>query len=212
MQTTQTTHLSKFGIQNYKKPKLNKRKAILDESFSMIQKEGLSNFSMKRLCKKLDMAQSGIFYYFNNVNFLFAELVKKQIFDETNFLLAQVQLTKKPKRAVKRYFFYFIEYYLNRPELFKLVYLNPAYSDFDEVTKKALIEDQQTILVYLEHICEEILFDKTRFGISVKSLKLQAQSLVSYYYLQASQEEKANFEMLCKECWKNFSTVSFKDY
>ena len=211
MQTTKDFQPKSFGIQNYKKPKKNKRKAILDESFEMIQKDGLQNFSMKRLCQKLNMAQSGIFYYFNNVTYLYAELVKKQIFDETNFLLAQVQLTKKPKRAVKRYFFYFIEYYLNRPELFKLVYLNPAFSLFEEEAKKSFNEDQETIFIYLDHICDGIVTDKTDFQTALKALKLQAQSLVSYYFLQASEEAKFTFEELCKQSWKTYSKSVFKD-
>ena len=90
-----------YSINKYKGPKVNKRKLILDESMEMIQRDGLQHFSMKKLCKKLNMAQSGIFYYFNNVTTLFSELIKQQIFNETNFLLAQVQITKTPKRAIK---------------------------------------------------------------------------------------------------------------
>lgn len=201
-----------YSINKYKGPKINKRQLILDESFQMIQKEGLQNFSMKRLCQKLDMAQSGIFYYFNNVTTLYSELIKKQIFDETNFLLAQVQITKKPKRAIKRYFFYFIEYYLNRPELFKLVYLNPAFALFDEKTKRDFEEDQETIFAYLDHVCAKVVdIEKVDFSVAIKNLKLHAQSLVSYYFLQASEQSKMNFETLCKQNWKFFARSVFKD-
>ena len=201
-----------YSINKYKGPKINKRQLILDESFQMIQKEGLQNFSMKRLCQKLDMAQSGIFYYFNNVTTLYSELIKKQIFDETNFLLAQVQITKKSKRAIKRYFFYFIEYYLNRPELFKLVYLNPAFALFDEKTKRDFEEDQETIFAYLDHVCVKVVdIEKVDFSVAIKNLKLHAQSLVSYYFLQASEQSKMNFETLCKQNWKIFARSVFKD-
>lgn len=204
--TTHEFQQKLYGINKYKGPKVNKRQLILDESFQMIQKEGLQNFSMKRLCQKLEMAQSGIFYYFNNVTTLYSELIKRQIFDETNFLLAQVQITKKPKRAIKRYFFYFIEYYLNRPELFKLVYLNPAFSLFSEETKRSFEEDQETIFTYLEHICSELIDEeKVSFQLAIKNLKLSAQSLVSYYFLQASEQSKLNFESLCRQQWKVFN-------
>lgn len=201
-----------YGIKKYKGPKVNKRKLILDESMEMIQKDGLQHFSMKKLCQKLEMAQSGIFYYFNNVTTLYSELIKQQIFNETNFLLAQVQITKKPKRATKRYFFYFIEYYLNRPELFKLVYLNPAFALFDEKAKKDFEEDQETIFTYLEYVCKNLASDdKIKFSNAIKNLKLQAESLVSYNFLQASEQSKAGFEELCKQNWKIFSKSVFKD-
>lgn len=201
-----------YGINKYKGPKVNKRTMILEEAMEMVQRDGLQHFSMKKLCQKLDIAQSGIFYYFNNVTTLFSELIKKQIFDETNFLLAQVQITKKPKRAIKRYFFYFIEYYVNRPELFKLVYLNPAFALFDQKTKTDFEEDQATIFAYLEHVCAEyVTDDKLKFSLAVKNLKLHAQSLVSYNSLQASEESKTEFEDLCKQNWKIFSKAVFKD-
>lgn len=210
--TIQQVEKALYGINKYKGPKVNKRTLILEESMEMIQRDGLQHFSMKKLCQKLEMAQSGIFYYFNNVTTLYSELIKKQIFNETNFLLAQVQITKKPKRAIKRYFFYFIEYYLNRPELFKLVYLNPAFALFDEKTKKDFEEDQATIFAYLEHICIDIVSDdKIKFNLAIKNLKLHAQSLVSYYFLQASELSKSEFEELCKQNWKLFAKSVFKD-
>lgn len=199
-----------YLISNYRPAKKDKRKMILDESMDMIQKSGIGNFSMKKLCQNLNIAQSGIFYYFKNVSYLFNELIKIQVFNETNFLLAQVQLTKKPKRAIKRYYFYFIEYYLNRPELFKLVYLNNHVSKLDEESKIKLEEEQATTFMYLKHICsKEELKDKENFICALKNLKLNAQALITYHSMFASEESKVNFEELSKQGWKSFSKSVF---
>jgi AcrR family transcriptional regulator len=193
------------------KRKTNKRELILTKARTMILEQGLDNFSMKKLCQELGMAQSGIFYYFKNSSTLLEEIIETQVTEEVNFLLTQVQLTKKPKKAAKQFFYSYIEYYINRPELYRLIQNQLISMELSDKFIESLISRYDDLYVYLKHITPTAsIKKKIDYKTALESLRLQANSIVMQYFL-TQKSLSYNINDVISTSWRQFNKSVFNE-
>jgi AcrR family transcriptional regulator len=185
-----------FKILNYRGEKINKKDLIKSSALEMVQKSGLSNFSMKRLCQNLKMAQSGIFYYYPTLPDLFYDLAIHQLEMETSILIPYIQNTKQVKRAVRRYFIYFIQYYLQNIEVFKATYANAELDNLNDDKKLLMAQESFAIASYIANHYTNIETQNVDFLSQLKLLKLSAITLLNYYVKNLTETEKHRFEDL----------------
>ena len=201
--------LPDFKILGYRQQKLNKKELIKSTAMDMVQKSGLANFSMKKLCHDLEMAQSGIFYYYPTLPDLFFDLAINQLKMETDILLPYIQNTKQTKRAVKRYFLYFIQYYLQNLELFKMTYHNGHLDNLSDDRKAFFSEQSFIITSYLSKVCSASENEPNDIQTQLKLIKLSAINLITFYIKNLTEAEKLNFEDLVSFQWDIQSKMMF---
>lgn len=129
------------------------QQTIIDASFMIISKEGLSNFSLGRLAKELGCTKSSIYNYFSS---------KDEIFNSVfTYYALRLSSTLDENCSNEKLYRKFVEYGLKNIEEFTFYFFHSRHYDFNEDTLKVIEEFGVKIRKLLLGLAEDLGADIT---------------------------------------------------
>lgn len=133
------------------------KKEILDSTIELIEEEGPRDITLLKISKRLGLTKQALYHYYKSKEILLFETIIRELIETADIIELETEKANNGNEAIETLMRTFFNRYINRINIFSLVYNTYPHLDLTEFASEEKLKDVHALNKKIFGNCERLL-------------------------------------------------------